>query len=120
MLRVIYINIWTDIHKHSVQIEISCQQISDNQRQSKELFTVEDQYTIKLQWLEHVSDHENLFEIWVHVVEPLMLNHGARSGSKIDNIGKSFFIFLHNKCMSSILKNHTYNIQFRIKIRKFP
>ena len=38
-------------------------------RSRKNLFSVE------LQWLEHVWDHGKLFE-------PMMINHGARSGSK--------------------------------------
>ena len=36
--------------------------------------------TVKLQWLEHLLDRGNLFDIWV--VRATEVNRGARSGSK--------------------------------------
>ena len=35
-------------------------------------------HTVELQWLAHLSDHENMFE--TGVVRAMSVNHSARSG----------------------------------------
>ena len=37
-------------------------------------------FTVELQWLEHLWNNGNLFEIWI--VQATEVNHGARSGKK--------------------------------------
>ena len=37
--------------------------------------------TVKLQWLEHLWNHENMFE--TGVVQAMSVNHSTRSGGKI-------------------------------------
>ena len=58
-------------------------------------------YTVELQWLEHLWDHENLFETGV-----VRANEGsARSGGLT---GISFFIFFYMKvcCVFSLESPH--------------
>ena len=45
--------------------------------------------TVKLQWLEHLRDYENLFETWVvRATESYIMVPGQQANG--DNLGKSF------------------------------
>ena len=52
--------------------------------------------TVKLQWLEHLSDNGNLFEICTSIYRGPIMATGQEA--KSDNSGKSFR-FLQNNCM---------------------
>ena len=59
-------------------------------------------YTVELQWLEHLWDHRKLFEAWVvRATEGLIMVPGQ--GANRDNLGIFFLYFLHNDCMLSVL-----------------
>ena len=56
------------------------------------------QCTVELQWLEHVWNHENMFE--TGLVRTIEVNHSAKSGGLIRIF---FFIFLQHKGMLYVL-----------------
>ena len=55
-----------------------------------------EQYKVKLQWLEHLGDHKNMFE--TRVVELISVNQSARSGGII---GTSFRFSLTSRYVVS-------------------
>ena len=59
--------------------------------------------TVELQWLEHLWDLENMFE--TGGLEPMSVNHSARSGS-ITGIYYQLFFYMKVYCVFSLESPH--------------
>ena len=76
-------------------------------------------HTVELQWLEHLWNHENMFETGV------VVNHSARSGGIIKtsfpfSLIWRYVVWSHwNRLIEAILMS-THNIRFSILLRKSP